>query len=106
MSRYRVLLHGRNVLLDLDGEHQIGGFYIHCCVEASDESAAAGEAIQMLRHHPRYLALLDGTSGNPPQPEPLILADEVERLPLWDRRSLGVVLGFIFYADPDEVPVQ
>jgi len=106
MSRYRVLLHGRNVLLDLDGERHVGGFYIHCCVEASHDAAAAASAIALLRRHPRYLALLEGTDGSPPQPEPTRLVDELEQLPWWERRPPGVTERFVFHVDPDEVPVQ
>ena len=106
MAKFRVLLHGRDLTLDVDGERQRGGFYIHCCVAAPDEAVAGERALAELRRHLRYQALLAGKLSEPAQPEPVVLIDEVERLPWWDRHPLGIAMGFTFYSDPDQVPLQ
>jgi hypothetical protein len=105
LPKYRVLLNGRDVLLELDGERQRGGFYVHCCVTAADEAEAGATALAVLRRHPPFLALQAGSLGEPAQPEPAVFVDEVEKLSWWDRHPLGISTGFIFYADPDAAPL-
>ena len=67
MAKYRVSLHGRDVLMrDVEtGQTQRAGFYVNCYVDASDRESAGETALDILRRHPRYALLRSWPESGP-----------------------------------------
>jgi hypothetical protein len=102
MAKYRVLLHGRNVLMRTQeaGHARRVGFFVNCCVDASDRESAGMAALDMLRRHPNYARLASWPGGDSERPP--IEVDSVDRVPWLGRRvTAGITTGFVFYAETD-----
>lgn len=93
MSKYRVLLNGRNFLLNLDGRARKLGFYATRFVDAHDAEGAEKAAVDLLRED----ATLKGEVLNSRDDPPMLYADEVEEVggPGADERGGG----FSWYAE-------
>jgi len=104
MAKFKVLLHGRDVFLrDESGTPQSAGFYVTCCVEAPDETAAGEMALLELKAHPKYQALAAWPGGDGDRPP--VAVDSVDRVPWWRRRPApGITTGFIFFVDAEQQP--
>ena len=84
MQKYRVIIHGRNLLTEVDGVRQRLGFYTNVFVEAFTPADAESRAIDVLREdaHLRDVAL--NTDDNPLR----FLADEVHEIESFDGLQL------------------
>jgi hypothetical protein len=100
VSRYRVLLNGRNCLIERDEERRLMGFWTTRCVDAATADEARARAIDLIRIDPAFRALLNG----PSDPQPVVLVDKIERVGWWDGRTDTPDLGF--YIDRNERPLQ
>lgn len=99
MARYKVLLHGLDVVLQEVGcEPQRGGFYVNCCVEAASPSEAEQLALALLQEHRSFQELRSWPPGsNVPV---RVSLESISRI-RWRRLALGIA-GLILYPD-DEV---
>ena len=74
---------------------------MNCAVRAPDVETAGQLALDLLRAHPKYLALQSwppGAAGVRPDVD----VDSTVRLPWWRRPfTRGVHPGFVFYVDTD-----
>lgn len=95
MSRYRVLLHGRNFLLKLDGTPRKLGFYATRFVDARDAGGAEHAAVDLLRED----AALKGNVLNGRDDSPMLYAEEVEEVGGAGAADNGG--GFSWYAEGD-----
>jgi hypothetical protein len=49
MNKYRVMIHGENVLADVEGVRHLLGFYTHVFIEAFSRADAESRALELLR---------------------------------------------------------
>lgn len=98
MARYRVLLHGVNFLLELEGERRRFGFYTTRVVRASGPEEAEAKAVELIRGDEQ----LAGNVLNETDDPPMLYAEEIVKLgPLRGRG--GANAGFTFYrVEPDD----
>ena len=59
MPRYRVLLHGRNFRVKMEGKWQKQGFYTRRFADAPDSMLAAQVAMEEFRHTKKYQDLVE-----------------------------------------------
>ncbi len=80
MQKYRVIVHGRNLLTEVDGVRQRLGFYTNVFVEAFTSADAEARAIELVREdaHLRDLVL------NPEDDAVSLSADEVQEIESFD----------------------
>ena len=103
MARFSVMLNGRGIRLEENGQDpQRGGFYVPCVVKAADPEAAREQAVAILRAHPRFQQLRCWPEEQTSDGCPTVVVDSVRRLPWWRWRSVGMSTGFILYPGPDE----
>ena len=96
MSKYRVLINGQNLLLNLDGSPRKLGFYTTRFVDARNPEEAEDVAVELIRED----AALKGNVLNGRDDPPMLYADEVEEIGVSDDDdSLGT--GFSWYAEPE-----
>lgn len=93
MGRYRVLIHGTNLLLPKEGRVQRLGFFTTRFVTAMDRNTAKRLAIESVLNLPNLLNLAVNIEQDPP----LIDAEEVEEL---DSSDDSTDTGLSFYSDP------
>lgn len=96
MSKYRVLLNGRNFLLSLDGRPRKLGFYATRFVEARDAEGAENAAVELIRADDA----LKGTVLNSRDDPPMLYADEVEEVGA-SGAAHHVSAGFSWYAEDE-----
>jgi hypothetical protein len=94
MQRYRVLIHGENILTELDGVRQKVGFYTTVFVEAFMPADAASRAVEAVRGDARLRDIVLNFDN-----DPLTLsAEEIE-----EHESLDDVapakIGFALYSE-------
>jgi len=80
MEKYRVTIHGENVVTEVDGVPRRLGFYTNVFVEASSAADAQARAIELLREDS---ALRDSASNAADNPIRLS-ADGVEQIESFD----------------------
>ena len=97
MSRYRVLVNGKNFLLEVEGRAQKVGFYATRFVEAADPEEAEGAAFEMIRSDPGLRGIVLNEQDDPP----MLYAEEAEEA---DAREPGGELnsGFSWYVEDKE----
>ena len=66
MPLYRVHLHGKNLLIEMDGVIKKHGFYTHRDVTAEDAEDAESVAVQMLREHQSLGQWVKNPVNDPP----------------------------------------
>lgn len=94
MQKYRVIVHGQNLLTDVDGIRQRVGFYTNVFIEAFTAADAESRAIELIREdgHLRDITLNDKS-------DPLrVSADEVRELESFDGARLPRT-GLSLYAE-------
>lgn len=102
MARFRVHLHGHNLVVNLDGVRRLVGFRGARVVEAESVADAEARALALIRTHPAVTAPLNGP-GDPP---PLVFPSRVEPLPSWPAVPHAQP-GLTFYVQPSEdLPVS
>lgn len=97
MPKYRVLLHGHNLLVDLDGHVAKHGFYTTRFIEAASPGAAGRHAVEQLERE-RPLRRL---GQNELKDWPWVDADEIVELASFDGIE-DLRPGFAYYAEDDE----
>lgn len=65
MGNYRVLLHGHNLWLELEGKVQLVGFYVTRFVEASSTLEAGRRALEQVESEP-HVRGAKNRRGDPP----------------------------------------
>lgn len=76
MTRYRVLVNGKNCLLEVDGQVQKHGFYTTRIVSAGSPGEAEGRAIDAVRNLPRLRQVVLNDESDPP----FVEAEEVNEV--------------------------
>ncbi len=94
MAEWRVLLNGRNFLLQTDGEPKRLGFYTTRFVEAQDPEAAELAAVQMVRKDSAFQLVLNDRSD-----PPMIYAEEIAECVRSDSEYPNT--GYSFYDEED-----
>ena len=92
MKKYQVLVEGRNVWMDINGERKNGGFYTCRFVEEKNEKDAANAAIELVKNALRSRDDIVNTKSDPP----LLQADEIEELESFDNIE-SLEPAFIFH---------
>jgi hypothetical protein len=59
MPRYRIIIHGRNFRLNVEGKWEKYGFYTPRFADALDPLLAEHTALEDFRQSPKYRALLE-----------------------------------------------
>ena len=90
---YRVLINGKNFLIELDGELKKCGFYTTRFVDAADKSLAESEAISIVRND---LFLIENVK-NQSDDTPMLFIDGIEYLETYDGTRPGS--GFAWYTE-------
>jgi hypothetical protein len=94
MSKYKVFIHGRNFLLNLEGDSQKHGFYTTRFVEAKSEEEAEEKAISILRDDPK----LRGSASNDWSDPPIMFVEEMTELDPSEDINVPV-MGYSFYLE-------
>ena len=80
MPRYRVIIHGQNFRLNLDGKWEKMGFYTPRLADASDSLLAEHTALEEFRQSTKYRALMEETLNSDVDP-PTLGGEDVEEVP-------------------------
>ena len=97
MPRYRVLLHGRNFRVKMEGKWQKQGFYTRRFADAPDSMLAAQVAMEEFRHTKKYQDLVEISLNGADDPSELC-AEEIEEVHP-DARFDGVLPGLALYSE-------
>lgn len=95
MAEWRVLLNGRNFLLEFEGEPKRLGFYTTRFVEAQNPEAAEMAAVQMVREDSTLQQVL-----NDPSDSPMIYAEEVTEATRQNSEYPNT--GYTFYEEKND----
>lgn len=96
-QHWAVMLHVRNLLLlDSQGQEQVGGAHTWRFVTADDEKTAVERAIAALRGSENFQEEI----RNHPSSPPIFEVDEIRTMTKPDPRGEGTAV--VFYIDPDE----
>ena len=79
MPRYRVIIHGRNFRLNLEGKWEKFGFYTPRFADAPDPLPAEHTALEEFRQSAKYRSLMDGTLNSDDDP-PTLRREDVEEV--------------------------
>src|ERR1051326_5625072 len=79
MGLYRVIIHGRNLRLCVDGVWEKYGFYTPRWANAADPALAEQVALEDFRHSPKYLNLLE-RSLNAENDPPVLAGEDIEEV--------------------------
>jgi hypothetical protein len=90
---YRVVINGKNFLIELDGELKKCGFYTTRFVDAADQSLAQSEATSIVRND---LFLIENVK-NQSDDTPMLFIDGIEYLETYDGTRPGS--GFAWYTE-------
>jgi len=95
MKKYRVIINGRNFLIDLGLGLAKHGFYATRFVEASDPHDAEIKAVASLRQWDEVKALVENKKDDPP----MLYADEIVELAAFDEVHRGAEKGATWYKE-------
>ena len=95
MKKYRVMINGRNFLIDLGSGLAKHGFYTTRFLEASDPSDAEIRAVESLRKWDEIKSLLKNKEDDPP----MLFADEIVELSTFEGVNRGVEKGASWYKE-------
>jgi hypothetical protein len=98
MKRFKVKLHGKNILLDFDGELKKFGFYATKFVKAENPQEAEKMAIILIRQNPN----LRDTILNKNTDRPIINMEEIEEVGFLKFFTEKSTTGFTFYPEDQE----
>jgi hypothetical protein len=79
MPRYRVIIHGRNFRLKVEGKWEKMGFYAPRFTDAADPLMAEHTALEDFRQSAKYRALMDGTLNADDDP-PTLCGEDIEEV--------------------------
>jgi len=97
MPRYRILINGRNFLLEVEGSASKHGFYQTHWVEAKDSEAAQAAAIMRVRKSEDLKAATQNESTD----APMIFIEECEQILNFDSASANPT-GLALYLEEAE----
>lgn len=97
MAIFRVLVNGRNFLLDFDGEARRVGFYATRTVEAATPDEAESAAVELLRRD----ALLREVTLNEQTDPPMMYVEEIIEVRN-GKKDGDANTGFSFYTEAEE----
>lgn len=100
MPRYRVIIHGRNFRLNLEGEWEKMGFFTPRFVDAPDPLLAEHTALEDFRQSTKYRDLMEATLNSEDDP-PTLCGEDIERV----EAGTGVVerpAGLALYKESDD----
>jgi hypothetical protein len=80
MQKYRVIVHGRNLLTEVDGVRQRLGFYTNVFIEAFTSADAEARAIELVREDVHLQDMTLNTEGDALN----LSADEVQEIESFD----------------------
>lgn len=86
MNKYRVLMNGRNFLVDMDGSPRKCGFYQNFCIEAANPRQAELLMSARLRHDKELREITRNPENDPPV---------VRLATFWELDELEYVGGFM-----------
>jgi len=98
MKRFKVKLHGKNFLLNFDGELKKFGFYATKFVKAENPQEAEKMAIILIRQNPN----LRDTVLNENADRPTINLEEIEEVNFLKFFAKKSTTGFTFYPEDEE----
>jgi hypothetical protein len=98
MKRFKVKLHGKNFLLNFDGELKKFGFYATKFVQAENPQEAEKNAIILIRQNPN----LRDTVLNKNTDRPVINMEEIEEVSFFKFFTEKSTTGFTFYPEDEE----
>jgi hypothetical protein len=104
MPRYRVIIHGRNFRLNLQGQWEKMGFYTPRLADAPDAVLAEHTALEEFRQSSKYRDLIDETLNSDDDP-PRLCGEDVEEVLPGTGDGEGTV-GFAFYRESDDEKVE
>jgi hypothetical protein len=90
--KYRILLHGQNLLGEVEDRLQYLGFYTTRIVEAATEAEAKSLAIAVIRQDKKLLQMMRNAADDPP-------TFSVEKIVEFVDESEGRNTGFVFYPE-------
>ena len=96
MKKYKVMIEGRNFLINVDGKNQKLGFYTTRWVEANNEHDAERFAIEIIRNDPK----LNSNTLNKKTDPPLMHASEVKDIGLFEGDE--PTPGYVFFPEDEE----
>ncbi|MFT6127885.1 MAG: hypothetical protein ACJA1Z_003381 [Patiriisocius sp.] len=95
MNRYKILLNGRNFLINTKNELKTLGFYTTRIVEAVSEDESAIFALDILKNDKELIDMTKNKESNPP----MLYVDEISLInDLTDAEDFG----FSFYDESNE----
>jgi hypothetical protein len=65
MQKFRILIHGQNLLSDVNGPPERLGFYTNVYTEAFTAAAAEADALEIVRHDPSLAEILLNADDDP-----------------------------------------
>jgi hypothetical protein len=98
MKRFKVKLHGENILLNIDGEFKKFGFYATNFIKAENPQEAKKIAAILIRRHPN----LKDTVLNESTDRPTINIEEIEEVNALKFLTKKSTTSFTFYPEEEE----
>jgi hypothetical protein len=89
MKKYRVMLEGRNFLIEMDGEAGKYGFFQNFFIESESPAEAENAAVQKVRKNADLLAATMNSKDDPPAIH-LEAIDEMQEFPEGVRPESGI----------------
>jgi hypothetical protein len=94
MSKYKVMLEGKNFLLNLEGSTRKYGFYVTRYVEANDPEQAELNAVKIIREDRELRKSVKNDRSDPP----MIYLESIDELNSFEGIHVPGT-GFTFYLD-------
>jgi hypothetical protein len=79
VALYKVIIHGRNFRLNMDGKWEMFGFYTPRFAEAPDSVLAEQVALEDFRRSHKYLKLLERALNSETDP-PVLAGEDIEEV--------------------------
>ena len=95
MGTYRVLIHGRNFILEVDGKKLRHGFYATRVVEADTPAIAEVLVVELIGQDSQLNSSVVNEKSDPP----MLYAQEIEEIRIHDRKQTQ---GFSFYLEEEQ----
>jgi hypothetical protein len=100
MPRYRVIIHGQNFRLNVEGKWEKMGFFTPRFVDAPDPLLAEHTALEEFRQSTKYRALMDGALNASDDP-PVLCGEGIEEVE--PGAGIGQPLtGLALYTESDD----
>ena len=100
MKRFKIMIHGRNFRLNMDGKWDVFGFYTPRYVNASEIILAEQTALADFRRSDKYLKLIAETLNTKDDP-PTLQGEDIEECDLNEDFEKGPP-GLGFYPESEE----